>query len=80
MSDSIDYSTDAVDTRMDDSHRISIDELRRFVMTRMNSNTIDRLWNLLDGDGTGEIERNDPEILGVLQWMGVLFIAFQFRV
>ena len=63
---------------IDDLHRIIPAELGQLVTKKMNNKTLDRLWKHLDEDGSKEIGRDD--VLNVLQWMGVLYIAFRFRV
>lgn len=66
------------DSEMDELHRIDPSELGRFVLKKMNNKTLDRLWKHLDEHNSGQIERE--EVLNILQWMAVLFVAFRFRV
>ena len=66
------------DGELDDLHRVVPAELGQFVIKKMNNKTLDRLWKHLDEDGSGQIERD--EVLNILQWMAVLYVAFRFRV
>ena len=66
------------DGELDDLHRVIPAELGQFVIKKMNNKTLDRLWKHLDEDGSGQIERD--EVLNILQWMAVLYVAFRFRV
>merc|ERR1719237_672813 len=68
---------DANDTEVDELHRVNATELGQFVLKKMNNKTLDRLWKHLDEDGSGQIERE--EVLNILQWMAVLYVAFRFR-
>merc|ERR1719319_399931 len=65
------------DAEMDELHRIEPAELGRFVLKKMNNKTLDRLWKHLDEHNSGQIERT--EVLNILQWMSVLYVAFRFR-
>mmetsp|Transcript_31439 Transcript_31439/g.50925 ORF Transcript_31439/g.50925 Transcript_31439/m.50925 type:complete len:172 (-) Transcript_31439:352-867(-) len=65
------------DTELDELHRVTPVELGNFVVKKMNNKTLDRLWRHLDEDGSGEIERD--EVLNILQWMAVLYVAFRFK-
>eukprot|EP01084_Bolivina_argentea_P237254 398780_1 len=44
---------------LDDLHRVKPSELGGFVLKKMNSKTLDRLWKHLDEDGSGQIERDE---------------------
>ena len=63
---------------LDDVHLVVPEELGYFMIRKMNNKTLDRIWIHLDKDGTGEVDEYD--ILNVLQWMAVLYVAFVFRV
>ena len=71
-------SSAASDGEVDELHRVNATELGDFVLKKMNNKTLDRLWKHLDEDGSGQIERK--EVLNILQWMAVLYVAFRFRV
>eukprot|EP00485_Elphidium_margaritaceum_P003662 CAMPEP_0202702886 /NCGR_PEP_ID=MMETSP1385-20130828/15811_1 /ASSEMBLY_ACC=CAM_ASM_000861 /TAXON_ID=933848 /ORGANISM="Elphidium margaritaceum" /LENGTH=171 /DNA_ID=CAMNT_0049360633 /DNA_START=37 /DNA_END=552 /DNA_ORIENTATION=+ len=64
-------------SEIDAMHRVSAVELGDFVVKRMNNKTLDRLWQHLDEDGSGQIESD--EVLNILQWMGVLYVAYRFK-
>eukprot|EP00483_Globobulimina_turgida_P007597 UN07612 len=68
---------DGEPTEMDEFHQVTATELGKFVLKKMNNKTLDRLWKHLDEDATGQIERD--EVLSILQWMAVLYVAFRFR-
>jgi len=65
------------DTEVDELHRVNASELGKFVIKKMNNKTLDRLWKHLDEDNSGHISRD--EVLNILQWMSVLYVAFRFR-
>merc|ERR1711971_713136 len=65
------------DTELDELHLVRASELGQFVIKKMNNKTLDRLWKHLDEDNSGQIERT--EVLNILQWMSVLYVAFRFR-
>eukprot|EP01083_Nonionella_stella_P053202 140830_1 len=67
----------SIESEMDELHRVSAVELGQFVLKKMNNKTLDRLWKHLDEDNKGQIERD--EVLNILQWMAVLYVAFRFR-
>ena len=71
-------TSDSNDTEVDELHRVNASELGKFVIKKMNNKTLDRLWKHLDEDQTGHISRE--EVLNILQWMSVLYVAFRFRV
>ena len=71
-------SGDGNDTEVDELHRVNASELGKFVIKKMNNKTLDRLWKHLDEDNSGHISRE--EVLNILQWMSVLYVAFRFRV
>ena len=62
----------------DDLHFVSPEELGQFILKKMNNKTLNRLWKHLDEDGVGYIIQD--EVLNILQWMSVLYVAFRFRV
>lgn len=70
-------TSDSNDTEVDELHRVNASELGKFVIKKMNNKTLDRLWKHLDEDQTGHISRD--EVLNILQWMSVLYVAFRFR-
>jgi len=62
---------------LDELHCVGAMELGEFVRKQMSTKTLNRLWTHLDEDDSGEIERT--ELLNILQWMAVLYVAFRFR-
>eukprot|EP01083_Nonionella_stella_P172913 594782_1 len=65
------------DLELDEVHRVTATELGNFVLSNMNKKTLNHLWKHLDEDGSGEIERR--EVLNILQWMSVLYVAWRFK-
>ena len=69
--DADDSTTDELD------HRVNAADLGHFLHYRMTNKVLDRVWKHLDENNSG-IERTD--ILNVLQWMAVLYMAYRYRV
>lgn len=65
-------------TDMDDLHYVDYAELGNFILKKMNTKTLNRLWRHLDEDAQGHIEKE--EVLNILQFTAVLYVAFRFKV
>jgi len=66
-----------ITTEVDEIHLVSATDLGAFVIKKMSSKTLDKLWKNLDVDECGEIDRT--QVLNILLWMSVLYVAFRFR-
>jgi len=66
-----------ITTEVDEIHLVSATDLGAFVIKKMSSKTLDKLWKNLDVDECGEIDRT--QVLNILMWMSVLYVAFRFR-
>jgi len=64
-------------TELDELHRVNASELGKFVIQKMSTETLDRLWKRSDEDNSGHISRG--EVRNTLQWMSVYYVDFSFR-
>ena len=64
---------------LDELHRFSPAELSQFVLKKLDSQIMDRLWKHIDKDGTGHLKRK-LLILRILAYLSVSYVTYRYEV